>query len=175
MIHVNFMTALTFCCNPYCDIIISIVLLAQQCIIIISGIAKVASDYLEKETIVEPVDEKEEFWTPLHWAAHYGHTNLFQVLSEHVENINPVRIEPFDNIGKTPLYYAARRNHKAVCYLIIRIVYENDRTLLQALVRGTHSLTNFLGMQGIIRREEAQTKQQNLLTKPLPTWLGRFG
>ena len=360
MIHVNFMTALTFCCNPYCDIIISIVLLAQQCIIIISGIAKVASDYLEKETIIEPVDEKEEFWTPLHWAAHYGHTNLFQVLSEHVENINPVRIEPFDdevtgnpvtplylaaergyleicrlilmilakknpkmpwiqisnpltplhpaaenghfkvfkavseyvfdidpitaiensftvenyakettpldlaakrghveicrliidriainnpeslsillhraaknghfavcqliiayledknpkdstdeentplhlaamnghieicqlfienisekdpenNIGKTPLYYAARRNHKTVCYLIIRIVYENDRTLLQALVRGTHSLTNFLGMQGIIRREEAQTKQQNLLTKPLPTWLGRFG
>ena len=69
---------------------------------IISGIAKVASDYLEKETIIELVAcgqckrKKEEFWTPLHWAAHYGHTDLFQVLSKHVENINPDGIEPFD-------------------------------------------------------------------------------
>ena len=123
--------------------------------------------YLEDKN---PKDSTDEENTPLHLAAMNGHIEICQLF---IENISEK--DPENNIGKTPLYYAARRNHKTVCYLIIRIVYENDHTLLQALVRGTHSLTNFLGMQGIIRREEAQTEQQNLLTKPLPTWLGRFG
>ena len=122
--------------------------------------------YLEDKN---PKDSRDEGNTPLHLAAMNGHFEICQLF---IENISEK--DPENNSGKTPLYYAARRNHKAVCYLIIRIVYENDHTLYQALVRGTHSLTNFLGMQGIIRREEAQTRHQNLLTKPLSTWLGHF-
>ena len=122
--------------------------------------------YLEDKN---PKDSTYEENTPLHLAAMNGHVEICQLF---IENISEK--DPENNSGKTPLYYAARRNHKAVCYLIIRIVYENERTLFQALVRGTHSLTNFLGMQGIIRREEAQTRHQNLLTKPLSTWLGHF-
>ena len=123
--------------------------------------------YLEDKN---PKDSTDEENTPLHLAAMNGHVEICQLF---INNI-PEK-DPENNIGKTPLYYAARHNCKAVCSLIIRIVYENEHTLLQALVRGTHSLTNLLGMQGIIRREEAQTKHQNHLTKPLPTWLGRLG
>ena len=57
--------------------------------------------------------------TPVHFAAFYGHVDLFMYLADHLEDIFPL-----DNDGTSPLVYAAQNGHLAICKTIMERVKE---------------------------------------------------
>ena len=55
-------------------------------------------------------------WTPLHWAAQFGHFEVCELLIANVIERNPEDIR-----GVTPLHSAASNGHIEVCELIIQV------------------------------------------------------
>ena len=48
-------------------------------------------------------------WTPLHGASYRGYLDVCEFISERIEDLNPCTIN-----GKTPIYFANERNHRAI-------------------------------------------------------------
>ena len=52
--------------------------------------------------------------TPLHWAAHYGHLSICQLIMRNCDEKNPK-----GHMGDTPFYFAARMGHVKICKFFI--------------------------------------------------------
>ena len=57
--------------------------------------------------------------TSVHFAACYGHVDLFMYLADHLEDIFPL-----DNDGTSPLFLAAQNGHMSICKTIVERVKE---------------------------------------------------
>ena len=76
-----------------------------------------------------------EKWTPLHYAAFYGHSEIVQIILDLVADKNPKT-----SYGDTPLHFAAKEGHIIICEIILDVIEEkNPRkvVLLQKVVRNT--------------------------------------
>ena len=62
--------------------------------------------------VINPRDSNNG-WTPLHFASYHGHLELCEFIIEKVDDLNP-----YDNEGKTPIYFANERNHRAIVSLL---------------------------------------------------------
>jgi ankyrin repeat protein len=60
-------------------------------------------------------------WTPLHWAARWGHIQTAQLLLE-----KGAKIETKTNIGRTPLHLAATKGHPKMVELLLERGAEID-------------------------------------------------
>ena len=63
--------------------------------------------------------EKEEGWTPLHWAAWIGQIEMAKLLIANDADVNPMPDKASGEGGITPLYWAARNGHKGVAELLL--------------------------------------------------------
>ena len=52
-------------------------------------------------------------WTPLHWAANFGHLDVCRLILQNVENKHPV-----NNVGETPEDLVDQRKHPELFQLL---------------------------------------------------------
>ena len=68
-----------------------------------------------------PADLDHNGWTPLHWAADFGHVEIAQLIMSHVDEKNPA-----DRDASTPLHAAAQNGHIKVVQLIMLCVHKKN-------------------------------------------------
>ena len=73
---------------------------------------KIVKRLIEKETHQKSIEDV--LWSPLHCAAQYGKLEGYKLISNCVEQINPVDEEDY-----TPLHLAAKHGHLNLCQFII--------------------------------------------------------
>ena len=65
-------------------------------------------------------------WTPLHYAAYWGHYEAFQVIFDTIEDKNPMN----EKCPMSPLHLAIQRGYFEICKLIIDKLEDKNPSIM---------------------------------------------